>query len=56
MIPISRPAMRFNDIERAVGRDHWPWYTLNAHTDAELTCIDLAAIRRRIHPAGLNLN
>jgi len=53
IIPISRAAVRFNDIERAVGRDHWPWYTLHAHTDAELTWINLAAVRRRIDAAGL---
>ncbi|OBG72971.1 MULTISPECIES: hypothetical protein [unclassified Mycobacterium] len=54
MIATSRAAIRFNDIEHAVGRNRWPRYTLQAHTDIEVTCINLAVVRQRIHAAGLD--
>jgi hypothetical protein len=46
LIPLSRPGVRFNDVEAAVSPGRWPWHTPNA--------IDLAAIQARIHAASLD--
>jgi hypothetical protein len=46
--------VRFNDIERAVGRNHWPWHALNARAGDQLTCINLSDVRHRIPASGLD--
>lgn len=44
-IPLSRHGVLLNDADRAVDRDHWPWFTANK--------IDLSVIRTRVQEAGL---
>jgi hypothetical protein len=46
IIAISRPGVSFNQVEAAVGSEHWPWHAPNK--------IDLAQIRARIRAAGLD--
>jgi hypothetical protein len=45
VIRVSRAGVRFNPVEAAVDRDHWPM--LSAHQ------VDLNQIRQRIRAAGL---